>query len=357
MKKIILTCCLISCLIISSLSLGAQPLQNSQGKDTVKPRALTSVPDIVLAESVQFKGDGIMLAGTLFLPKNKAGQRVPAILMVADFYSGRDGIKVSKGQHNTYLEMATHFVQRGFAVLRYDRRCTGESECGLSATLAVAAEDGLGGINYLRERKEIDAEKIFVFGHGDGSFVATGIAGNKQVVGAITTVSPGRSANKLLRDWGRLHTQDQKMSEADGAKYMAHLETVITRLGAGGVKAEELNVDPKDELIFPLLKSPDYAYSWLVDDPLAIYPLVQGSVLVLHGGKDRRVGTRDGAFIRDSLRTSEHKDYELAVVPDMDYFLKVNKGAPGLEADNDLSRPLDPAMLKLIDEWLAKKLK
>lgn len=356
MKKNILTFGLTSFLIIFSLAVGAQTPQR-KGNEAAKPSALTSVPDSVLAEEVQFKGDNIVLDGTLFLPKNKAGQKVPAILMVADFYSLRDGIKVNKGQHNTYADLATHFVQRGFAVLRYDRRCTGKSECAPNATLAVTADDGFGGVTYLLERKEIDPKNIFVFGHGDGSLVATGIAGHKEVAGAITTVAPGRSANKLLRDWANLYIKDHRLSEAEGAKYLAEVEALITRLGAGGTKGEAFSIDPKDELLFPLVKSPDYSYSWLIDDPLALYSLVHGSVLVLHGGKDRRIGTRDGAFIHDALKTGDHKDFETVVLPEMDYYLKVNKGAPSVEVDNDIARPLDPALLKLVDEWLAKKIK
>ena len=357
MKKIILTLCLIGSLISLPLSVGAQAPQPKPGSDAVKPRALTAVPDFIQSERIQFKGDGLMLSGTLFLPKNKAGQKVPAIMMVADFYSHQDGIKVSKGQHNSYLDLATHWVQRGFAVLRYDRRCTGESECGLNATLAVAADDGFGAISYLLERKEIDARKIFVFGHGDGSFIATGVAGHQQVAGAITTVAPGRTASKLIREWGKQHVQDQKMPDAEGTKYLATLESLVLRLAAGGANPEDFQIDPKDDLLYPLIKSTDYAYSWLLDDPLALYPLVHGSVLVIHGGKDRKVNPRDGNFIHDALKTAEHKDYETTILPDMDYYLKVNKSTPSFEVDNDLSRPIDPALLKLIDEWLAKRLK
>ncbi len=357
MKKNILTFCLTGSLIISTLSVGAQTPSGKPTQEAPKSHSLTSLPDFIQPEPIQFKGEGVSLSGTLFLPKNKVGQKIPAIVMISDFYSHQDGIKVYKGQHNSYLDLAKHFVQRGFAVLRYDRRCTGESECALNATLAVAADDGLGAVSYLTERKEIDATKIFVFGHGDGSFIATGIAGHKPVAGVITTVAPGRTASKLLREWARQRVADLKMPEAEAAKYVETVDAAILRLAAGGAKPEELNIDPKDDLLFPLLKSTDYAYSWLLDDPLALYPLVRGSVLVIHGGKDRRVNPRDGNFIRDSLKTGEHKDYQTVVLPDMDYFLKENKGTPGFESDNDVSRPLDPALLKLIDEWLAKRIR
>lgn len=356
MKKNILTICLTSSLLWSALWSTVGLAQHNAQKDSVRSVAALAVPNFVTAEAVQFKGDNVMLSGVLFLPKNKAGQKVPAILMVPEFYSGRDSIKVSKGMHNTYFDLATHFVQRGFAVLRYDRRCTGDSECA-SATLAVATDDGMGAVNFLRERKEIDTSKIFTFGHGDGSFIATGVAGHKDVVGVISTAPPGRNAVKLLKEWAQMNLQDRKSSAEESVAYLAKLDEAIGRLASGGAKPSDFQVDPKDEFLPPLIKSPEYAYSWLLDDPLALYPIVHGAVLVIHGAKDRRVNPRDGSFINDALKTGDHKDYQTVVLPEMDYYLKANKGAASFEADNDVARPLDPALLKLIDEWLAKRLK
>ncbi|MFN7929855.1 MAG: alpha/beta fold hydrolase [Blastocatellia bacterium] len=356
MKKTILTFCLTGSLLCSTVAFGARQHNAQNGKDAVRSASTLTIPNYVAAEPVQFKGDNLMLSGVLFLPKNKAGQKVPAIVMVPEFYSGRDSIKVSKGQHNTYFDLAAHFAQRGFAVLRYDRRCTGESECA-TATMAVASDDGVGAVHFLRGRKEIDATKIFSFGHGDGSFIAAGIAGNKEVAGVIATAPPGRNANKLLKEWAQMNLRDQKTPAEESAAYLTKLDGIIAQLASGGAKTSDFQVDPKDEWLNPLIKHPDYAYSWLLDDPLALYPIVAGAVLVVHGGKDRRVNAREGSFIRDALKTGEHKDYETVVLPDMDYYLKVNKGAPSLEADNDVARPLDPALLKLIDEWLAKRVK
>jgi hypothetical protein len=349
MKKMILTLWVLTL----GLAAGAQAPQPNHGKDASK----AALPSFIAAEEVTFKGDGVTLAGTLFLPKNKSGQRVPAVLMVADFYSLREGVKVNQGQHSTYRDLAIHLVERGYAVLRYDRRCTGASECNLQATMAVASDDGVGGVNYLRARKEIDANKIVVFGHGDGSFIAASIAANKQVAGLIATAAPGRNASKLLREWAKLHVQDRKLPEAEARQYLEHVEEVIQRLAAGGAKPDEIKLAPQDELLAPLVNNPDYAYSWLLDDPLGLFPHVTGAVLVVHGGKDRRVSPREGVFIRDSLEAGSHKKFETHVLPEMDYFLKANTGAASYDADKDFARPLDPALLKLIDEWLAKTLK
>ena len=353
MKKMILT----FGFLVLGISIGAQAPKTNHVNEAVKPTTALPLPAFIASEEVTFKGDNIALTGTLFLPKNKAGQKVPAVLMVAEFYSSREGTKVGKAQHNSYRDLAVHLVERGFAVLRYDRRCTGTSECNHQATMAVAGDDGLGGVKYLQARPEINPKKIFALGHGDGSFIAASIAGHADVAGLIAVNAPGRNASKLLREWAKQGVQDRKTPVAEATKYLEDLETAIQLLATGGAKPEDFKIDPNDDLLAPLVKSPDYAYSWLLDDPLGLFPIVNGAVLIIHGGKDRRINPREGNYIRDALETGEHKAYETHVLPDLDYFFKVNKGAASYEADSDVARPLDPALLKLMDEWLAKKLK
>lgn len=334
-----------------------QPTKPTAVKDAPKVVTGTASGAGMVVEEVKFKGEDVTLAGTLFLPKNKVGQKVPALLMIADFYSTRDGITVNKGVQQTYRELAEHFVTRGFAVLRYDRRCLGASDCPPQLTMSLASVDGLEAVKYLRGRKEIDPAKVWVFGHGDGSFFAASVASNKEVAGLIVTAAPGRAATKLLRDWERQRLLDAKASEAEIAAYMSKLDKVILALSGGGHKPEDIGSEMLDEYLAPLVKHTDYAFSWLVDDPLPLYPAALGPVLVIHGAKDRRIPVKDSSYILESMKLYEHKEFETHVLPEMDYFLKANKSAPSLEADNDLSRPLDQALLKLLDEWLAKKVK
>lgn len=351
MKKVILTLGL----LVLGCNIFAQAPKPNHGNDTVK--SVNSLPATIASEEVVFKGDNVSLNGTIFLPKNKAGQKVPAVVIVQEFYGSRDGMTVNKVQHNSYRDLAVHLVGKGFAVLRYDRRCSGKSECNNQATMAVAGDDGVGAVKYLQSRPEINPKNIFVIGHGDGSFIGASIAGHTDLAGFVAINAPGRNASKLLREWAKQGLQDRKVPEADAKKYMDNLEAIIQRLASGGSKTDDFKIDPNDELISKLVKYTEYAYSWLLDDPLAIFPTSKSAVLIIHGGKDRRVPTREGNYITDALQTGEHKDFEAHIVPDLDYFLKQNKSAPSYEVDNDVTRPLDPAFLKLLDDWMAKKLK
>ncbi|HEX4951635.1 MAG TPA: hypothetical protein VFZ34_33565, partial [Blastocatellia bacterium] len=101
--------------MIPGLVLGALAPKSSQLNESNKAAIASPLPSFVVSEEVTFKGDNIVLSGTLFLPKSKAGQKVPAVMMVTDFYSLRDGVKFGSAQHNSYRDLAIHLVERGFA--------------------------------------------------------------------------------------------------------------------------------------------------------------------------------------------------------------------------------------------------
>ncbi len=363
--KAILTIALVLVLCLVSLAqtkpaqeLLSENIALSQAAKAVtgKPDATAKLPAFIATEEVKIKGEDSLMAGTLYLPKDKAGQKVPAVLMITEFYSTRDAIPVAKGVHHSYRDLAEYFVSKGIAVLRYDRRCTGESSCSQAGTIALAASDGLLAAEYLRGRKEIDPAKVWVFGHGDGSFVAAGIASHKEIAGLISVAALGRNASKLLRDWAKLKMADQKASEAETKAYLAQLEKLILTLAESGQSDTDLKGQLQDELVAPLVKNPGYAFSWLLDDPLLIFPGVTGPVLIIHGGKDRRVPAKENSYFQDTLESGNHKDFKTMVLPELDYYLKQNKGTPSIDVDNDTSRPLDPALLKVLDEWIANKI-
>ncbi len=321
-------------------------------KNSVLGQKHTAVP---IVEEVKFKGENINLAGVLTFPKSAVP--VPAVLIVPDYFSTRDGILTLKGVHNSFRDLAMHLNANGFAVLRYDRRCTGGSECMANSAMANGVEDAIQAVQYLKTRKEIDLKNIFVIGHGDGGILAASVATNRDVAGCVLIEAPGRNPSKLLRDWSRQAMVDKKLPEAEISKQMERLETVIIKMTEGGHQAADYVNDYSNEYLVELQKLPGYAFSWLLDDPLQVYPGISGATLIVQGMKDRRVKPREGVYVEDSLRLGEHKDFESHQLPNFDYYMKENKGEATLAADYEFARPLDPAFLKLLDGWIAKKRK
>lgn len=334
----------------------ATPRKERAVDDAVKAAAL---PAGVRAEEVEFDGAGLKLAGTLLLPSAGAGGRAPAVLIIgATPFSPRDGVEVIGGKvHYTYRDLAVHLAARGYAVLRYDPRCVGASGCQPRSQLFSYVEDGRYALDYLRTRPEIDPQRIVVFGHGDGAFLASTVAAEGQPAGLVLAAASGRTGDKLLRDRAARYLAERGVPEAERLAYLTRLEELVQRFKRGSIDFSAEKVDPRDEFLSHVVKYSDFMYSWLQDDPLQGVSALSLPVLILQGEKDTQMGAKDAHYLEDSLKRAENTDVTLRLLADADHALKINKGAASFKTDTDTSRPLDAEFLKTLDEWLDKKLK
>lgn len=308
-------------------------------------------------EEVKVPSEDVMIAGTLVMPRAAADVRHPAVVIVAPVHGERDGIKVGTAFHNSYKQLAEHFAGIGIASVRFDRRCTGASTCGETNSLVAGAEDGLSLVKFLASRKDVDKARIWVLGHGDGSVIAANVAAHDGVAGLILLEGIGRNGLKFMRDWERQKTVEARMSPAQAETYLAEFEKLVAFMIRGERSGNEKPTFT-DELTAPLLKVPQFTYSWLIDDPLLVYPHTHGPVLIIHGQKDRRIPVKEGIFIQEAYDVDGHKaGVERHVLPNMDFFLKTNAKAASPEVDLDVNRPIDPDLLKILTEWIEKRAK
>src|SRR5215203_4926059 len=115
-----------------------------------------------------FENNGVRLAFTLDLPPGKG----PFPAIVAGHGSG----KTTRAQ---LAWLATHFVQMGFAVLRFDKRGVGESTgeyvfVGARDSPEVfpqLASDIAAGARFLRTRPEIDPRRIGLAGASQAGWI------------------------------------------------------------------------------------------------------------------------------------------------------------------------------------------
>ncbi len=112
--------------------------------------------------------DGVELAGTLVVPK-RAALPVPAVVLL----HGSEAATRSFA----YRMHANIFLNRGMAVLLYDKRGAGKSEGDHdSATFAQFIEDGLAAVRFLRDRKEIDPTRVGLIGGSESGWFTPEIA-------------------------------------------------------------------------------------------------------------------------------------------------------------------------------------
>jgi len=163
-------------------------------------------------EQVNFNNPfaGIQLGGTLTLPKDKTRSGHPAVILVSD--NGPQDRDATASDHRPFAVIADYLTRQGFAVLRYDDRgvgkSTGEHAFGHTRDFAT---DAWSAIDFLSTRSDINASKLGVIGHGEGSLIATMVAGKRQDIAFIVML-----AAPALRGDATLLAQTDALGLASG---------------------------------------------------------------------------------------------------------------------------------------------
>jgi len=83
-----------------------------------------------------------------------------------------------------------YLTRQGFVVLRVDKRGVGQSTGNYDvSTSEDFAADVLAGVEYLKTRKEVDAEQIGLIGHSEGGLIAPMVAVKSNDVAFIVLMA------------------------------------------------------------------------------------------------------------------------------------------------------------------------
>lgn len=156
---------------------------------TYSPKTIEAKPYVTAgtecaARDVLFKNKNIQLAGTLTAPKN-AETKYPGILLL--WGSGPQNMDYQ----GMFSSLANYLSENGFCVLRFDKRGVGKSG-GKSdiTTLSEEVDDANSALEYLRNQKEVDPDKIAIIGHAKGAYLASKAASETGIAKAIILMAP-----------------------------------------------------------------------------------------------------------------------------------------------------------------------
>ncbi len=164
---------------------------------------------------------GIELGATLTRVSDH--QNAPTVILVSG--SGPQNRNSEILGHKPFWVMADFFSRNGVNVLRYDDRGVAESSGKFStATTFDLASDVSAIVDFLKNRKDIDAGKIGIIGHSEGGMIAPMVASQRNDLAFIVMLAgPGSSGEEIL------YQQSAKIAALEGAE-MKEIDRTIEDL-------------------------------------------------------------------------------------------------------------------------------
>ncbi len=311
----------------------------------------------------------VTLAGTLTLPSS--GKPSPAVLLIAG--SGPNDRNETVFGHKPFLVLADHLTKQGFAVLRVDKRGVGQSTGNYDvSTSEDFAADVLTGVEYLKTRKEVDAEQIGLIGHSEGGLIAPVIAVKSNDVafivlmaGAGVTGEATLYAQEALisRAMGvteeqishQLDLQKQVLSviknESDLEKAEKLLREIVAKQLANLPKEEQQTSADAMEAQIKRCNSKWFRY-FLTYDPITSLKHLKIPVLVINGELDSQVPPKQNLpVIAKILEEAGNRNYRIIEFPKLNHLFQTCESGSILEYGK-IEETIAPVVLDALSGWI-----
>lgn len=334
------------------------------------------------------KPDAVKLAGTLTIPRAAAGETAaktfPAVILITG--SGAQDRNSTILGHRPFLVIADYLTRRGIAVLRVDDRGVGGSSTGAKpGTSADYARDVLAGIEYLKNRLEVDPRRIGLIGHSEGGMIAPLVASQSKDVAFIVMLAGSGQTGE-----GLLYSQTALLYKANGAPaeyakqeidWVRKVYAVIkvqpdNKLAAEQIRAvlaaEAADIEKSSaaseqqkhfaawraemEKQIPVVTSRWFRY-FVAYDPRPILEKVQIPVLALNGENDLQVAPQENlTLIEAALKAGGNKNYTIKSLPQLNHLFQTSQtGLPG--EYSTIEETIAPQVLEMIGDWILKQKK
>ena len=334
-------------------------VEGLQWRELSGPKVFAKATNIVRSEVVEFRNGNLKLAGRLTRPGTTGPH--PAVVMIHG--SGKGG-----RDYAYYSLLATHLTTQGIAVLTYDKRGFGDSEgTGQNASLQDLADDARAAVEYLKRRPDMIADRIGLYGHSQGGFIAPLVPARGTDVAFMCLLAPPA-----------LNTWDQELNEAendmrnrgfsenevaDALKSMRLMfEVVSTGRGLDELRAAVQTARSSAWWgVVELSSSERDLQQWRLTayDPKAALEKLKVPVLALFGERDLIVPPKQNVPVWENyLRVAGNKDFTPRVVPAADHGLFLAGAIVGHGATNANSlgaMEFAPGVLDEITFWIARQ--
>jgi pimeloyl-ACP methyl ester carboxylesterase len=313
-------------------------------------------------EQVTVQNGDVTLAGTLTLPRG--GGPFPGVVLL---HGGG-------AQTRDFFWVAHFFAVRGFAVLAYDKRGAGHSTGDWrTASIHDLAGDALAAVEFLRQRPDIRADRIGLYGSSAGGWTAPVAAQRAPDRIAFVIVRSGShlperrnvifEVESNLRGAGygddvvarvrALHEQDIAVTEANGVGWEAFRTALRAASAEPWFQLARLPRDlipqtPENEA---RIANHIASQRRNIIDPPAIWAELRMPVLIQIGGRDRSVpGPESVERLREALRANS--DADVLLYPEGDH--PMFESASGFPRDIPNASHYAAGFLTDLDEYVRR---
>jgi len=239
---------------------------------------------------------GFSLAGTVTTPPQVAGRmRHPAIVLVAG--SGRVDREANVAGIPIFTQLAGALAERGFVVLRYDKRAVGQSGGrDERATIGDYASDLIAAVKWLRKRKDVDEDRVTVAGHSEGGAVGMIAAAREDDIKSLVLIAaPGTKGAELVLEQQQHSLDVMNVAGAEREAKVDIQERIQTAV-LSGVGWEGLPPEYRKAADNPWFRS------FLQYDPAEVMKDVRQPILIVQGDLDKQVFPHHGDKLGDMAR-------------------------------------------------------
>lgn len=259
---------------------------------------------------------GHVLVGTLTIPKD-VGQPLPGVVLITGSSpQNRDHSPADHPEYRFFRQIADALSQRGIVVLRMDDRGCGCSGGGPleSVTTPERADDIRAGIEYLKNRKVVNSNRLGLIGLSEGGIIAPMIAVTDSSINAIVLLAAPASKYDAILDF------------QDGTGWRG--------------KADPLS---------------EWQQFLLGYDPLPTAKMVNCPVLILHGDRDEHVPLEHARLLAQVIRNGGNQDVTLKIFKGYNHgFINLDEAKKKDEAEKPLSEILKISqdLINIISDWI-----
>ena len=230
---------------------------------------------------VTIPASGFVLGGTVTTPSAQGTLRHPAVVLVGG--SPQMGRDESVAGVAIFAQLAGALADRGFVVLRYDKRGVGQSGGRIeTATLQDYADDVIAAVKWIDKRKDVDPHRIMLVGYSEGGWVAMLAAKEEKTASLVLVATPGTSGAELILEQQR-HALDLLQTPAAERQAKIDLQTKIHTAVISEKGWEGIPPAMRRQADTPWFRS------LLLFDPAKVMPKVKQPILIVQGDLDTQV--------------------------------------------------------------------